>query len=80
MSLQKVENATSCKLNHWGFIYARAQLLCALISFHDNSGGWSERFNNRLLTLSRESVELPSSVSLMVCDPSSSHIALQIPF
>lgn len=81
MSLQKVENATSCKLNNWSFLYARAQLLvCFNIPLHGNSGGWSKHFRSRLLTLSRESVELPKSVSLIVCGPSSSHIALQILF
>lgn len=53
----------------WGFFYASSQLLHAVVSLGDNSGGWSKHFNSRLVTLSRESVELPNSVNLMVCDP-----------
>lgn len=52
----------------WGFLNMNSQLLCALVSLTDN-GGWSGYFNSRLLMLSRESAELPNSVSLMVCDP-----------
>lgn len=40
-----------------------------LVPLGDDSGGWSEQFNSRLLMLSRERAELPNSVNLMVCDP-----------
>lgn len=58
--LQRAEN-TSLTLNNVG--------VSSVSPGDANSGGWPKHFNCRLLTLGRESAELPDPVNLMVCDP-----------